>query len=78
MELVRFYSDPAVASQVNLSGNLTSSIYVDRDNGAGVNVTGTVYDYNSSTGVKTSLGSTTSGTSCSLNVIVRLHCCETS
>ena len=61
VEAGRFYQDPAVGSQVNFSAGstLTSDIYLDRVNGAGINVTGAVYDYDPTSGTRTLIGSTT-------------------
>jgi hypothetical protein len=38
---------------------MTSDIYIDRVNGSGVNVTGSVYDYDPATGTRTLIGLTT-------------------
>lgn len=58
VEAVRFYTDPAVANAVNLSGNLTTSFYLDRANGGGITIQTQLYDYDSTTGSKIQLGST--------------------
>lgn len=56
-EMLRFYQDPQTANDVTFSGNLTTNIYIDRNNGQGMSIQSTVYDYNSTTGAKSSLGS---------------------
>ena len=43
--VVAFYQDPANGNDVNFSGDLTTSIWVDKNNGQGVTVHGTVCDY---------------------------------
>jgi uncharacterized repeat protein (TIGR01451 family) len=58
-EALRFYQDPATTADVPFDGNITSSIYIDRNPGQALNVRTTVYDYNSATGAKTQLGQST-------------------
>jgi uncharacterized repeat protein (TIGR01451 family) len=58
-EALRFYQDPANSADVPFDGNITSSIYIDRNPGQALNVRTTVYDYNSSNGAKTLLGQST-------------------
>jgi uncharacterized repeat protein (TIGR01451 family) len=59
LEVLRFYQDPQTQTDVPFDGNITSNIYVDRNNGQGLNIRGTIYDYNSTTGVTTQLGQNT-------------------
>ncbi|HXG55199.1 MAG TPA: tandem-95 repeat protein [Vicinamibacterales bacterium] len=60
IELARFYQDPAVSSEVSFSGaTVTSSIWIDRANGAAIAVTGELWDYNPSNGTQTAIGTTT-------------------
>lgn len=56
IEALRFYQDPATQSDVPFSGNISTSIYIDRANGPAMNLRTTVYDYDSSSGSKVQLG----------------------
>ncbi|MBI2566042.1 MAG: DUF11 domain-containing protein [Candidatus Schekmanbacteria bacterium] len=57
LEALRFYQDPATTSQTDFSGDLTTTIFIDRVNGQGLNIRTTVYDYDSSDGSRTILNS---------------------
>ncbi|MGE5343180.1 MAG: beta strand repeat-containing protein, partial [Candidatus Omnitrophota bacterium] len=57
-EITRFYS-PTTANAIDFSGNLTTTYWVDRANGNALDVKVTVYDYDSTTGAKTQLGTNT-------------------
>ena len=56
-EALRFYQDPATSKEISFSGLITTNIYVDRANGQGIVISGTVYNYNTVTGSKTLIGS---------------------
>lgn len=53
---LEFYTDPVTASSVDFNGAITSYIYVDRANGAGLVVKTEVFDFNTATGVLTPIG----------------------
>lgn len=59
LEVLRFYQDPQTPNDVPFNGNITSSVYIDRANGQGLNIRTTIYDYNSSTGATTQLAQST-------------------
>jgi uncharacterized repeat protein (TIGR01451 family)/fimbrial isopeptide formation D2 family protein len=59
LEAVRFYQDPATTNDVPFDGNITSNIYIDRANGQSLDVRATVYDYNSTNGATSQLGTLT-------------------
>ncbi|MES2826418.1 MAG: InlB B-repeat-containing protein, partial [Pseudomonadota bacterium] len=56
LEALRFYQDPATVADVPFDGNITSNIYIDRNNGQAINVRTKIYDYNSTSGATTLLG----------------------
>lgn len=53
---LEFYTDPVTASSVDFNGAITSYIYVDRANGAGLMVRTEVFDFNTSDGTLTAIG----------------------
>lgn len=53
---LEFYTDPVTASSVDFNGAITSYIYVDRANGAGLLVNTEVFDFNTATGILTPIG----------------------
>ncbi|MES2672928.1 MAG: InlB B-repeat-containing protein [Pseudomonadota bacterium] len=54
-EMLRFYQDPQTQNDLPFSGNLTTNMYIDRNNGQGMSIRASVYDYNSTSGAVTSL-----------------------
>ncbi len=56
-ETLRFYQDPGATTDIVIAGNITTTFYVDRNPGSGVDLRATVYDYNPDNGYRTSLGS---------------------
>ncbi len=56
LEAVRFYQDPASNGEFEFSGDITSTIYIDRANGPGLNIRTQVYDYDSADGTLVQLG----------------------
>ncbi len=59
IEAIRFYQDPPTTSDVLFSGSINTNIYIDRAGGPGITIRGTVYNYNPTTGARTSLGTST-------------------
>ncbi len=55
-ETLTFYQDPDTQTDVEFSGNLDTTFFIDRVNGPGITIRGTVYDYDSVTGTRTQLG----------------------
>ena len=53
---LEFYTDPVTASSVDFNGAITSYIYVDRANGPGLLVLTEVFDFNTTTGNLTAIG----------------------
>ena len=58
-ELERFYTDPAVSPGGVFTGDITSTLYVEKDNGNKADFTLEIFDYDPTTGTETSLGSDT-------------------
>lgn len=56
-----FYQGTVSTTDIRLSGDITTLIYIDRANGGGLDVRGTLYDYDSSTGTRIQLGQTVNG-----------------
>lgn len=54
-----FYQDPATDAETVFAGNLTSTIWLDRNSGPGITIRTTVYDYDSATGTRQQLGQST-------------------
>jgi uncharacterized repeat protein (TIGR01451 family) len=55
-EALRFYTDPATVNGVDFSGDLTTTIYIDRAPGNGITIQTFVYDYDPASGSKVELG----------------------
>ncbi|MBI4786984.1 MAG: DUF11 domain-containing protein [Chloroflexi bacterium] len=58
-EVLRFYQDPPSRSTVSFASSIDSTIYIDRHPGSGIYLRGTVYDYDSASGIRTMIGSGT-------------------
>ena len=58
-QVLRFYQDPPSNSTVNFASDINSTIYIDRHPGSGIYLRGTVYDYDSATGIRTTIGTGT-------------------
>ena len=56
-EAVRFYQDPAVGGEVEFSGPITTTFFIDKSTGPQLKIDAYVYAYDPGTGNKTELGS---------------------
>ena len=56
-EALRFYQDPATSGDVDFAGSITATIYIDRSPGNSATISGTICDYDSTSGITVSLGS---------------------
>jgi len=59
IDVFEFYQDPPITTATDFAGNITTNVYIDRVNGAGITLRGTVYTYDPSDGSTASLGSGT-------------------
>ena len=56
IEALRLYQDPASLNTIPFSGDLTTTVYIDRKNGPSLSIRSSVYDYDSITGNQVLLG----------------------